>query len=156
MSGGAVQVGEWAKIVGVEHSPPETQRHRAELVGCLALVTGAAPGDSFAYVRLSEAVLDGRAGTPRRRWLVAWEDLTYEAEPVKLVPLELGYQLGAQGSGRGRVSHAVEYGSREGAERAVAVCGSGVKPLFIDDWPLPFSADDQYACAACVAVYRRG
>ncbi|MFD9949106.1 hypothetical protein ACFWYW_53530 [Nonomuraea sp. NPDC059023] len=156
MSGGAVQVGEWAKIIDVRHSPEETQRHEAVLMGCLALVTGAVVGDSFAYVRLSEAVLDGRAGTPRRRWVVAWEDLTYEAEPVKLVPLEQRYQLGAQGGGPGRVSHAVEYGSPEGAERALAVCGVGVKPLFIDDWALPFSADDQYACEACVAVYRRG
>ncbi|MFI9553093.1 hypothetical protein [Nonomuraea endophytica] len=48
----------------MEHSPKDTQRYAAELVGCLGWVTGTVVGDSFAFVRLSEPVTVGRAETP--------------------------------------------------------------------------------------------
>ncbi|GAA0925405.1 hypothetical protein [Nonomuraea longicatena] len=142
--------GDRVRVEGVEDSPLEARTYGDLLVGRSGVVQSVR-GDSWALVRLDQVI--EVHGHSRRRWLFAQADLVLldvlKPEPVPVVHSGVALHDGV------RVVHALKHWPRTDQEWARTLCGVGARPLWVADWPLPFSAALKDACPACRKTLRR-
>lgn len=137
-------VGSRVKIVDLLHSHARTRSYARWLLGRCGTVVAVLKYGTVALVELDGQASELPDGV--RRWPVHWDHLL--VEPAMPAPAEpaTSYGTGVCVTGLKRLRHAVP------PKQARGLCGEPVRPLMIDDWPMPFAPTLAHTCDECIRL----